>query len=530
MNHHYPGLRPPFSGRCRSACPAAGVRVVRGGREISRRLRVVSAGSRLAIAGENGRGKSTLLHVLAGTLTPDAGSVTRVGTLGVAEQSLDASPDQTVGTLVAGSIGASQRALAALDAAAEALARATPGADEAYAAALESATLLDAWDAERRIDRALSGLDAESDRDRPLAQLSVGQRHRVRLACLLGPHDCSCWQTDQPPGATGLDFLTDRLREQSRRAGHHQPRPTLLRDVAAQFLDLDQSRTAGLRCYAAGYECWHSGRAATRSRWVQDFQATAPGAHPSRHGRRPQARDRTAVRMAPAKGPAHEREPGTRRLCNPSSGTRRNWRRTESRCPSPRWRCPFPALRCVPDCRCCAAAGVSLTAGCRVRSPGPDRRTVAGPRYQWCRQVDAVGLLAGDVAPDDGVGHACPGPALRSSARTTRLAGRACSPATCTASTCTACSPPGRTGAGPVAVVEDRGSRTRGPLHPGRCPVQRGSAAVTPGPCDCRATESCCWTNPATTSLRGWSTNSPRRCSTPGGGGPSPPRPPMRAT
>ncbi|MBD9731627.1 ATP-binding cassette domain-containing protein, partial [Streptomyces sp. H28] len=32
----------------------------------------VSARSRIAVVGENGRGKTTLLHVLAGLLTPDA--------------------------------------------------------------------------------------------------------------------------------------------------------------------------------------------------------------------------------------------------------------------------------------------------------------------------------------------------------------------------------------------------------------------------------------------------------------------------
>ncbi|WP_313821174.1 ATP-binding cassette domain-containing protein, partial [Citricoccus sp.] len=93
---------------------ANGLGVVRGGREILRDASVtVSVRSRLAIVGENGRGKSTLLHLLAGTLRPDAGSVTRVGTLGVAEQTLDAGPGQTVGTLVGEAIGGSRRALAA---------------------------------------------------------------------------------------------------------------------------------------------------------------------------------------------------------------------------------------------------------------------------------------------------------------------------------------------------------------------------------------------------------------------------------
>ena len=38
----------------------------------------VSAGSRLAVVGENGRGKTTLLHVLAGTLMPDSLSLIHI--------------------------------------------------------------------------------------------------------------------------------------------------------------------------------------------------------------------------------------------------------------------------------------------------------------------------------------------------------------------------------------------------------------------------------------------------------------------
>ena len=60
----------------------------------------VSAQSRLAIVGENGRGKSTLLHVLAGLLAPDRGTVSRVGTLAVVEQELESRDDQTVGSLI----------------------------------------------------------------------------------------------------------------------------------------------------------------------------------------------------------------------------------------------------------------------------------------------------------------------------------------------------------------------------------------------------------------------------------------------
>lgn len=58
---------------------------------------VLTPSSRIAIVGENGTGKTTLLHALAGTLQPDSGSLQRTGTRGVAEQEMDATDSRTVG-------------------------------------------------------------------------------------------------------------------------------------------------------------------------------------------------------------------------------------------------------------------------------------------------------------------------------------------------------------------------------------------------------------------------------------------------
>ncbi|HWF75219.1 MAG TPA: ABC-F family ATP-binding cassette domain-containing protein [Solirubrobacteraceae bacterium] len=44
----------------------------------------VAAGERIGVVGRNGEGKSTLLRLIAGVETPDAGAVTRVGDLGIA--------------------------------------------------------------------------------------------------------------------------------------------------------------------------------------------------------------------------------------------------------------------------------------------------------------------------------------------------------------------------------------------------------------------------------------------------------------
>ncbi|MFE0592934.1 ATP-binding cassette domain-containing protein [Micromonospora echinospora] len=254
---------------------AVGVTVVRGSRRVLNDVSVtVSARSRVAVVGENGRGKTTLLHVLAGLVRPDEGTVHRAGTLGLARQELTVRAGATVGTLTSEALAASLAALAALDEAVDAVAAGDVGADDRYAAALDAATRLDAWDAERRVEVALEALGACPDRDRPLSTLSVGQRYRVRLACLLGArHDVLL--LDEPTNhldAGGLDFLTRRLREHDGGLAVVSHDRALLREVTDRFLDLDPTRDGRARLYAGGYDAWQDARRRERERWQQEHE------------------------------------------------------------------------------------------------------------------------------------------------------------------------------------------------------------------------------------------------------------------
>nr|WP_318531891.1 ATP-binding cassette domain-containing protein [Amycolatopsis eburnea] len=270
----------------------------------------VSARSRLAIVGENGRGKTTLLHVLAGLRAPDHGVVHRAGTVGVARQALPFRSGETVGTLTTEALRDVHAALRALDVAAEDLARSAEGAEDRYAVALDAATRLDAWDAERRVNVALEALDACADRGRELSTLSVGQRYRVRLACLLGAR-YDFLLLDEPGNhldAAGLAFLTTRLRGHDGGVALVSHDRALLADVATEFLDLDPSQDGRPRRYAGGYDAWQDGRRRDRERWVQEHeeqqdarrQLTAAVA---------QARDRLSTGWRPDKGTGrHQRQ------------------------------------------------------------------------------------------------------------------------------------------------------------------------------------------------------------------------------
>ncbi|GAA0501750.1 ABC-F family ATP-binding cassette domain-containing protein [Microbacterium aurantiacum] len=270
-----PTLTTPLPARHRAQLIASDISVIRGATPVLAHLDLtVTPTSRVAIVGENGRGKSTLLHVLAGALTPDGGSVQQLGTLGVAEQEMPAGDDRTVGDAVAEAIAAALAALDALDDAATALAAENADADDRYAAALEHAEALDAWDAERRVQIALEALDAETDATVRLDDLSVGQRYRVRLACLLGADD-DFLLLDEPTNhldRSGLEFLTAKLRSRTGGVVVVTHDRALLSDVADTIVDLDPTPDGRARVYGDGYVGYRAGRRAERERWEQDYE------------------------------------------------------------------------------------------------------------------------------------------------------------------------------------------------------------------------------------------------------------------
>ena len=270
-----PTLTNPQPARHNAQLIATDVCVIRGSTPVLDHVDLtVIPSSRIAIVGENGRGKSTLLHVLDGSLLPDSGSVQRIGTLTIAQQEMPTDDLRSVGDAVADAIAAPLAALALLDEAALALSSGDLAAADRYSAALENAEALDAWDAERRVQVALEALGAETDPTRLLEDLSVGQRYRVRLACLLGADD-DFLLLDEPTNHLdrgGLDFLTAQLR--ARKGGvvvvtHDR---ALLTDVAETIVDLDPSPDGRARVYGNGYAGYREGRRAERERWEQDYE------------------------------------------------------------------------------------------------------------------------------------------------------------------------------------------------------------------------------------------------------------------
>ncbi|GAB6899460.1 ATP-binding cassette domain-containing protein [Kineosporia succinea] len=378
-----------------------------GGRRVLNDVCVtVTARSRLAVAGENGRGKTTLLHVLAGTLSPDSGTVQRTGTFALLHQALAVADGQSVGTLVDEALSAPRRALAALDRAAQALAEGRPGADGDYAQALDVATRLDAWDAERRVDMALEALRACPDRARTLSTLSVGQRYRVRLACLLGaPYDLLL--LDEPTNhldAGSLEFLTGRLRQHPGGLAVVTHDRALLRDLATDVLDLDPSRDGRPRVYAGGYPGWQDGRRRERESWVADHAGQV-----AEHQRLAQAADRARDRLSTGWRP--DKGTGRHQRQSHAPGAVQAFRRQQEALEAHRITVPppppalnWPHLPVRPGAPLLNCEDVMvddrLTAPVSVRLAGGDRLLVTGANGAGKSTV--LSVLSGLLAPSRG--------------------------------------------------------------------------------------------------------------------------------
>ncbi|MGV0868900.1 ATP-binding cassette domain-containing protein [Corynebacterium kalidii] len=372
----------------------------------------VPPGTRLLVVGENGVGKSTLLHTLAGLREPDAGTVTRTGTVTLVRQDMDDDPGCTVGDLVADATAEADRALAELDATALALTDGTPGADQAYARALDRATGLDAWDAARRVDVALAGLDACTDRGRELATLSHGQRYRVRLACALGSDGILL--LDEPTNhldATALGFLTSQVVTHRGPVAVVTHDRALLRDLSADgrgtFLDLDPTSDGTPRTTTGTYDEWVARRQAEREHWEQEYAAQI-----AEHRRLETAVDEARARLTTGWRP--EKGHFKHKRATRAAGTVQTLHRRQDALdrhavdvPEPPLRLHWPELAVAPGRTLLTCDGVTvdgrLAAPVSVELSGGDRLVVTGPN--GAGKSTLVDVLRGALTPTTGRCH-----------------------------------------------------------------------------------------------------------------------------
>ena len=227
----------------------------------------VAPGDVIGVVGANGAGNTTLLRLLAGLATPLAGTVTAAPAdafVGWLPQEHERVPGETIAAYLARRTGASA-ATVAMEAAAESLGSGAPGADDAYAVALDHWLASGAPDLDERIAPTLADLGLTVGPEAAMTSLSGGQAARVALAALLLSR-FDLVLLDEPTNDLDLDGL-ERLEGFVRglRSGVvlvSHDREFLARCVTRVVeLDLAQHRVA---VYDGGYDAYLEERAVAR--------------------------------------------------------------------------------------------------------------------------------------------------------------------------------------------------------------------------------------------------------------------------
>ncbi len=141
----------------------------------------INEGDRIGIVGRNGDGKSSLMGMLSGRITPDSGRVTRRGgiTVGALEQTDTLSDNDTIAHSIVGDRPEHE------------------------------------WAGDPKVRDVIAGLAQDLDWYATIGTLSGGQRRRVALAALLvGEYDLIC--LDEPTNhldVEGIAWLANHLQQ-----------------------------------------------------------------------------------------------------------------------------------------------------------------------------------------------------------------------------------------------------------------------------------------------------------------------------
>lgn len=239
---------------------------------------VVASRDVIGLVGPNGAGKSTLLRILAGLEPPEHGVIQLhppAATVGYLPQEPERRPGETVGGFLARRTGVAA-ARRELDRSAQQLTAGTPGADDAYAKALDQWLNLGGADLEERAEKVATDLGLAVDLDQPMTALSGGQTARAGMASLLlSRYDI--FLLDEPTNDLDLDGLR-RLEEfvAGLRAGTvlvSHDREFLTRSVHRVVeLDLAQQQ---IRHYGGGYAAYLEEREVIRRHARAGFEEYA---------------------------------------------------------------------------------------------------------------------------------------------------------------------------------------------------------------------------------------------------------------
>ena len=231
----------------------------------------VGDGSRTALVGANGTGKTTLLRMIAGDVVPTAGQVARTGGLGVMRQFIGSiRDDTTVRDLL---VDLAQPGLRAAGQALEAAELAIMEHDDTstqmrYATALSDWGDAHGYDAEVVWDvctTAALGVPYEQAQFRALASLSGGEQKRLALEALLrGPDEVLLLdEPDNSLDVPGKRWLEAALAETSKTVLFVSHDRELLARTATRVVTVEAH---GTWVHGGGFDTYAAARQARRDR------------------------------------------------------------------------------------------------------------------------------------------------------------------------------------------------------------------------------------------------------------------------
>ncbi|WP_308282974.1 ABC-F family ATP-binding cassette domain-containing protein [Pseudonocardia nigra] len=229
----------------------------------------VGDGAKVALVGPNGAGKTTLLRMVAGEITPAAGSIARSGGLGVMRQFIGSiSDDRRLADLALSLAPPAVRAAGERLRATERALGASERSQLRYADALNAWGEAGGYAAEVEFDTAavaVLGLPWEQVRDRRVATLSGGEQKRFALELLLrGPDEVLL--LDEPDNfldVPGKRWLEERIGESAKSVLFVSHDRELLARTAQRVVTVE---AGSAWVHPGGFASWHAARVARHNR------------------------------------------------------------------------------------------------------------------------------------------------------------------------------------------------------------------------------------------------------------------------
>lgn len=244
----------------------------------------VGDGAKAALIGANGAGKTTLLRLLTGEITPDEGSVSHTGSVGLMRQFITAATVAEALEEVAPQ--RIRKAAAQVRRAEERLLG--PDGDStnvqmAYAAALGQWGEVGGYEAEVLWDTCTTsalGMSFDRCRDRSTQTLSGGEQKRLILEALLRGGD-DVLVLDEPDNfldVPGKRWLEDQLRDTDKSVLFVSHDRELLARAATEIITLELSAAGNTAwTHPGGFESYHAARQSRfdrleelRKRWDEE--------------------------------------------------------------------------------------------------------------------------------------------------------------------------------------------------------------------------------------------------------------------